>query len=151
MKKTNLDEKIAKLNQFVRESANKTFTGAQLNEALMSLGFTKTIASAIAQRCFPYEKIGVSRLYGVPKTPIYIGILSGIFNQRKITNSKYNRRNKSSQQETTVPSRDMTAETAWEVLIKAGKVRQKFNIGKLKAEYPSIYLKCLEYEIIKEE
>jgi len=115
MKKINLEEKITKLNNFCKESRGKSFTGAQLCEALMNLGFTKTISGNIAQKCFPFEK--------------------------KYDNKRRNKDASSS-------SKDSTSE-AWEILVKAGKVRQKFDINKLKKDYPLIYAKCLTYEIIQ--
>ena len=146
MKKINLEEKITKLNNFCKESRGKSFTGAQLCEALMNLGFTKTISGNIAQKCFPFEKIGVSRLYEVPKTPIYIGVLSGIYKSRANNQKKYD--NKRRNKDASSSSKDSTSE-AWEILVKAGKVRQKFDINKLKKDYPLIYAKCLTYEIIQ--
>ena len=148
-KKVNLEEKIAKLNAFCNESKGKSFTGAELCEALMGLGFTKTIAGNIAQKCFPYEKMGLSRLYEMPKTPIYIGVLSSIYKQKAANNKKYyHKKDKTSESPVESP-RDLTSE-AWDILIKAGKVRQKLNIAKLKKEFPMVYVKCLEYEIINE-
>lgn len=93
-KQINIYEMIAKLNSFCESSRKikSSFTGAELNEALMKLGFSKVIASAIAQKCFPYELIGKGRLYEVPKDPIHKDILRSLYDRQV----KYQKKRRSS-------------------------------------------------------
>lgn len=94
MRQVNIYEMIAKLNNFCESSRKerKSFTGAELNEALMKIGFSKIIASAIAQRCFPYELIGKGRLYEVPREPIHKDVLKGLYDRQV----KYQKKRRSS-------------------------------------------------------
>lgn len=144
MKKVNIDEQIKKLNEFRMTSLTKTFTGAELGEKLMNLGFNRIISSAIAQKCFPYEKLGKGRLYEVPKEPIHKSILVGLYNRQ----NEYNRKIRSPKQ-SVIESPENKTQEAWDTLIEAGVIKPKFNLSRLKAEYPAIYLKCLDYEIVK--
>lgn len=94
MKQINIYEMIAKLNNFC-ESARKekrSFTGAELNENLMKIGFSRVIASAIAQKCFPFELIGKGRLYDVPKDPIHKDVLRSLYDRQV----KYQKKRRSS-------------------------------------------------------
>ena len=148
MKKTiNIYELIQKLNQFCESSIkmNKSsYTGAELNEELRKLGFTTTIASAIAQKCFPYEQVGKGRLYEVPTTPIHKNILQSLYDRQNNYMKKH--RNKESK---TTSTEETSVDKAWETLVNAGVIKTKFNLSRLKEQYPSIYLKCLDYEIVK--
>lgn len=84
MRQIDIYKMIAKLNSFCESSRKerKSFTGSELNEALMKIGFSKIIASAIAQKCFPYELIGKGRLYEVPKDPIHKDILRSLYDRQ---------------------------------------------------------------------
>lgn len=148
MKKTiNIYELIQKLNQFCESSIkmNKSsYTGAELNGELRKLGFTTTIASAIAQKCFPYEQVGKGRLYEVPKNPIHKNILQSLYDRQNGYNKKH--RNKESK---TTSTEEPTVDRAWETLVNAGVIKTKFNLSRLKEQYPTIYLKCLDYEVVK--
>ena len=149
MKKIDIYEMIRKLNQFCELSIkmnHTSYTGAELNEALRKLGFSTIIASAIAQKCFPFEQIGKGRLYEVPKTPIHKNVLQSLYDRQNNYSKKcYNNKNKKTP---STPAVNKT-EDAWKTLIEAGVIKTKFNLSRLKEEYPAIYLKCLDYEIVK--
>lgn len=140
MKKVNVEELTRKLNEFRMSNQNRTFTGKELNQKLMEeVGFSTIIASAIAQKYFPYEQVGKGRLYDVPEKPIYKDAIYAIFD-------KQNRRSKKQE----VGSNDnikMDQQKAWDTLVKVGVIKTKFNINTLKTRYPKIYLECLEYEL----
>ena len=148
MKKVNIEEMTLKLNQFREQNVKKTLTSPELIETLHSLGFSKTVASAIAQKCFSYELIGKdrSRLYEVPKEPIHKSILIGIYKRV----NEYNNRRKSNSSKPTMVKKNPMAEQqqAWDTLVNAGVIKPKFNLTTLKTKYPKVYLDCLEYELV---
>jgi hypothetical protein len=146
MKKVNVEEKTRKLNEFRMSNLNKSFTGLELNDAITQLGFTKTMASKIAQLCFPFEKVGSGRLYGVPKEPIHKSFISGLY---VATRKAANERNKiKAELPTKVDTKLLDKQKAWDILVEAGIIKAKFNLNTLKAKYPKVYLDCLEYELI---
>lgn len=146
MKKSKIDiyEMSRKLNTFCESSRkmNKSYSGSELNEALTNLGFSKVIASAIAQKCFPFEQMGKSRLYDIPKDPIHKDVLRSLYDRQ-------NNYAKKSRGQETKPHSVNNTEEAWQTLLDAGVIKRKFNLETLKSKYPSIYLECLEYEIVK--
>lgn len=153
-KKINIDEMTLKLNQFREQNVKKTLTSQELGESLHNLGFSKTVSSAIAQKCFSYELIGKdrSRLYEVPKEPIHKNILIGIYKRMNDYNTKS--RKGISSKSTAITKKSETSspmkqQEAWNTLIEAGVIKTKFNINILKSKYPKIYLECIEYEIVK--
>lgn len=79
MKKVNIEELTAALNGFIQKNANKTFTRQELGEKLSEAGFNPVVTGIIIPRLFPFEKMGTSRLYGVPKNPIYKGVVEGCY------------------------------------------------------------------------
>ena len=82
MRKVNVKELTQRLNEFIskKENESRTFTGAELHEALVNLGFSNGICYKISNKFFPYEQVGKSRLYEMPKTPIYIGLIDSLYN-----------------------------------------------------------------------
>ena len=91
MKKVNINEKAEAINTFRLENLSKTFTGTELQEALLGLGFNKTVASRIMSSCIPYEKIGLSRLYSFTKEPIHCKQIEAAYKHV----GDYRRKNKS--------------------------------------------------------
>ena len=148
MKKVNIEEMTLKLNQFREQNVKKTLTSPELIETLHNLGFAKTVASAIAQKCFAYELIGKdrSRLYEVPKEPIHKSILIGIYKRMNDYNTKY--RDSSPKPTVAKDNSKVEQQQAWDTLVKAGVIKPKFNLTTLKTKYPKVYLDCLEYEIV---
>lgn len=143
MKKVNTEELTKKLNEFRMNSLNKTFTSRELQDEINRLGFTRTIASAIMQKNFPYEKMGGStRLYSVPKEPIHKSLIESFYKSARVKRNDYNR-NKNNSSDSTV----ISEQQAWDKLVEVGIIRTKFNLNTLKSKYPKVYLDCLEYEI----
>ena len=143
MKKVNTEELTKKLNEFRMASLNKTFTAKELQDAINLLGFTRTIASAIMQKVFPFEKLGMSRLYSVPKDPIHKAVVENFYKVSRTKRNNYNHKGDDSK------NSPISEQQAWETLVNAGVIRTKFNLNTLKTKYPKVYLDCLEYEIVK--
>ena len=144
-KKVDIYELSRKLNTFCETSpkmGKSTYSGAELNEQLIKLGFSKAIASGLAEKCFPYEMVGKSRLYEIPSKPINKEIIKSLYERQ----NNYSKKSFAKKEHTTTSS---TTEDAWQILLDAGAVKRKFNIEALKSKYPKIYLECLEYEIVK--
>lgn len=79
MKKVNVEELTAALNGFIQSNKNKTFTRQEIGEKMNELGFNPMVSGIIIPKLFPYEKMGTSRLYGIPKDPIYKGVIEGCY------------------------------------------------------------------------
>ena len=79
MKKVNIKELTAALNNFIQSNKSKTFTRQELGEKMSELGFNDQITRLIIPKVFPFEKMGTSRLYGIPKDPIYKGVVEGCY------------------------------------------------------------------------
>ncbi len=79
MKKVNVEELTKALNGFIQSNKNKTFTRQELGEKLSEVGFNPVVSGIIIPRLFPFEKMGTSRLYGLPKEPIYKGVVEGCY------------------------------------------------------------------------
>jgi len=78
-KKVNVEELTKALNNFIQSNKNKTFTRQEIGEKMGELGFNPQITGIIIPKIFPYEKMGVSRLYALPKEPIYKGIVESCY------------------------------------------------------------------------
>ena len=78
-KKVNVEELTAALNDFIQKNKNKTFTRQELGEKLSETGFNPVVAGIIIPKLFPFEKMGTSRLYGLPKEPIYKGVVENCY------------------------------------------------------------------------
>ena len=79
MKKVNIEELTKALNSFIQSNKNKTFTRQELGEKLSEAGFNPVVSGIIIPKLFPFEKMGTSRLYGLPKDPIYKGVIEGCY------------------------------------------------------------------------
>lgn len=75
----NVAELTAALNDFIQSSKNKTFTRQEIGEKLTGLGFNSQVVGIIIPKVFPFEKMGKSRLYELPKNPVYKGIIEGCY------------------------------------------------------------------------
>lgn len=79
MKKVDVEELTKALNEFIQSNKNRTFTRQEIGEKMSELGFNPQVAGIIIPKLFPYEKMGTSRLYGLPKEPIYKGVVEGCY------------------------------------------------------------------------
>ena len=83
MKKVNIEELTAALNCFIQNNKNKTFTRQELGEKLSEAGFNHVVRGIIIPKVFPFEKMGTSRLYSLPKDPIYKGIIENCYKKAR--------------------------------------------------------------------
>ena len=74
MKKVNIEELTRKLNEFRMSHLNKTFTRDELVEKFHTLGFNAQVSGLLIPK-LPYEVLGKSRLYSMPKDPIYKNLI----------------------------------------------------------------------------
>jgi len=79
MKKVNIEELTAAINGFIQSNKNKTFTRQELGEKLAETGLNPVVSGILIPKVFPFEKMGTSRLYGLPKEPIYKGIVESCY------------------------------------------------------------------------
>lgn len=88
-KKINIEELTAALNSFIQSNKSKTFTRQEIGEKMIELGFNDQMTRLIIPRVFPFEKLGASRLYGLPKSPVYKGIIEGCYKTTRNYSKKY--------------------------------------------------------------
>ena len=146
MKKINIDEKTRQLNEFRMANIHKSFSGKELQDYLYSLGISRTIASALMSKCFPYEKMGSTRIYEVPREPIHKSMLNGLYENFRNKRNKYNSSKKSVQY-----SQD-SEEAALALLSARGYQIQKcvgFDLERFQKEQPILYKKYLKYETVQ--
>ena len=79
MKRVNIEELTMALNGIIQSNKNKTFTRQELGEKLAEAGLNPVVAGIIIPKVFPFEKMGTSRLYGLPKEPIYKGVVESCY------------------------------------------------------------------------
>ena len=88
-KKINIEELTKALNSFIQSNKSKTFTRQEIGEKMIELGFNDQMTRLIIPRVFPFEKLGASRLYGLPKSPVYKGIIEGCYKTTRNYSKKY--------------------------------------------------------------
>jgi len=88
-KKINIEELTKTLNSFIQSNKSKTFTRQEIGEKMIELGFNDQMTRLLIPRVFPFEKLGASRLYGLPKSPVYKGIVEGCYKTTRNYSKKY--------------------------------------------------------------
>ena len=88
-KKVNIEELTAALNGFIQNNKSKTFTRQEIGEKMIELGFNDQMTRLLIPKIFPFEKMGTSRLYGIPKSPVYKGIIDGCYKTTRNYSKKY--------------------------------------------------------------
>jgi hypothetical protein len=88
-KRINIVELTAALNNFIQNNKSKTFTRQEIGEKMLQLGFNDQMTRLLIPKIFPFEKMGTSRLYGLPKDPIYKGIIDGCYKTTRNYSKKY--------------------------------------------------------------
>ena len=88
-KKVNIEELTKALNGFIQSNKDKTFTRQEIGEKMIELGFNDQMTRLLIPKIFPFEKMGTSRLYGIPKSPVYKGIIDGCYKTTKNYSKKY--------------------------------------------------------------
>lgn len=155
-KKINIEELTVALNSFIQNNKNKTFTRQEIGEKMGELGFNDQMIRLIIPRVFPFEKLGKSRLYGLPKNPVYKGIIEGCY---KTTREYYKRHFSSkSNKKTAVKEKPVDAFTeAKEVndaihllLSKGYKISRPLglDVKALLADHPELAKKYMRYDTL---
>lgn len=149
MKRVNIEEKTRALNEFRVEASNKSFTYGELKGIFKERNITNdpmTLSGIL--RLFPFEKIGNSKIYEMPKTPIHISLLKKIWASRAEYQKKNNEKKKAIN---AVHSVEISEEAALAVLATKGYQIRKcvgFDLERFSKENPVLYKKYLKYEII---
>lgn len=157
-KKINIEELTAALNSFIQSNKNKTFTRQELGEKILELGFNDQMTRLMIPKIFPYEKLGTSRLYGLPKNPVYKGIVEGCYKTTRDYSKKYSTKEKKTtvkEVETPVVDRFTEAKEVNDairlLLSKGYKVSRPLglDVKALLADHPELTQKYMRYDIIK--
>ena len=157
MKKVNVEELTAALNGFIQSNKNKTFTRQEIGEKMNELGFNPMVSGIIIPKLFPYEKMGTSRLYGLPKEPVYKGVVEGCYKTaRGYKNSSRKAAKKTAAKEIKTPVVDTFAEAkevndAIHLLLSKGyKVSRPLglDVKQLLKDHPELSKTYMRYESI---
>lgn len=145
MKKVDVAEQTRKINEFIQNNQGKSFTGLELEEILHKLNFNKNVAYKIARSVFPFEKMGISTLYEVPKKPIYIDLIKNLY--KSVADSQRKRI-----QGKKIEVKEQNAEEAALAFLssKGYQIRKcvGFDLERFAKENPVLYKKYLKYEIV---
>jgi len=154
MKKVNVEELTKALNEFIQSNKNKTFTRQEIGEKMAELGFNPQVTGIIIPKLFPYEKMGTSRLYGIPKDPIYKGVIEGCYKTaRGYKNSSRKAAKKTAAKEMKTPIVDNFAEAkevndAIHLLLSKGyRVSRPLglDVKQLLKDHPELESKYMRY------
>ena len=156
-KKVNVEELTAALNSFIQSNKNKTFTRQELGEKLSEAGFNPVVTGIIIPKLFPFEKMGTSRLYGLPKEPIYKGVIESCYKTARGYKTSSRKAKKASAKEVKTPVVDNFTEAkeisdAIRLLLSKGyKISRPLGLDtkQLIADYPELIQKYMRYDIIK--
>lgn len=153
-KKINVEELTKALNGFIQSNRSKTFTRQEIGEKMAELGFNPQVTGIIIPKIFPYEKMGTSRLYGLPKDPVYKGIVEGCYKTaRGYKNSSRKTAKKTVAKEVKTPVVDNFAEAkevndAIRLLLSKGyKVSRPLglDVKQLLKDHPELESKYMRY------
>jgi len=155
-KKVNIEELTAALNDFIQKNTNKTFTRQELGDKLSEAGFNPVVTGIIIPRLFPFEKMGTSRLYGVPKNPIYKGVVEGCYKTARGYKTSSRKAKKVAAKEVKTPVVDTFTEAkevndAIRLLLSKGyKVSRPLglDVKALLADHPELTKKYMRYDSI---
>lgn len=157
MKKINIEELTAALNSFIQSNKDKTFTRQEIGEKMGELGFNDQMARLIIPKVFPFEKMGTSRLYGLPKNPVYMGIVEGCYKTTKgYSKKRSNKEKKAAVKEVKTPVVDTFAEAkevndAIHLLLSKGyKISRPLglDVKQLLKDHPELSKIYMRYESI---
>lgn len=139
MKRVNIEEKTRLLNEFRMANVSKTFTRDELIPQLKSLGISTQVIGIMIPKFFPSEKLGNSKLYGIPKEPIHKSLVAACYKQA----NDYKRKKE------VKPS--FNESEAISNLRAAGYQIRKcigFDVERFERENPVLYKKYLKYETL---
>lgn len=145
MRKVNIEEKTKALNEFRLKNQTKSFTYGELREKLGEVLSKNNIIINAAVKAFPYEMIGKSRLYSMPKDPIHWVFVNNAYKKQTKTHKDYAEKKEVSKEE------ELNEEQALKILTKRGYQIRKcvgFDLERFSKENPVLFKKYLKYEII---
>lgn len=153
MNKVNVEELTATLNRFIQSNKDKTFTRKEIGEKMNELGFNSQVTGIIVPKLFPYEKMGSSKLYGLPKDPIYKGVIEGCYKKARGYRTSSRKAKKVSTKEVKTPVVDTFAEAkevndAIHLLLSKGyKISRPLglDVKALLADHPELAQKYMRY------
>ena len=153
MKKVNIEELTKALNGFIQSNKSKTFTRQELGEKLSEVGFNPVVTGIIIPKLFPFEKMGTSRLYGLPKEPIYKGVIEGCYKTAREYKTSSRRAKKVAAKEEKTPVVDAFTEAkevndAIRLLLSKGyKISRPLglDVKQLLADHPELTQKYMRY------
>ena len=156
MKKVNVEELTKALNSFIQSNKNKTFTRQEIGEKMAELGFNPQVTGIIVPKLFPYEKMGTSRLYGIPKDPIYKGVIEGCYKTARGYKTSSRKAAKKASKEMKTPIVDNFAEAkevndAIHLLLSKGyRVSRPLglDVKQLLKDHPELSKTYMRYESI---
>jgi hypothetical protein len=154
--KVNVEELTKALNGFIQSNKSKTFTRQELGEKLSEVGFNPVVAGVIIPKLFPFEKMGTSRLYGLPKEPIYKGVIESCYKTVRGYKTSSRKAKKTSTKEVKTPVDNFTeakeiSDAIRLLLSKGYKVSRPLGLDtkQLIADHPELIQKYMRYDIIK--
>ena len=154
--KVNVEELTKALNGFIQSNKSKTFTRQELGEKLSEVGFNPVVAGVIIPKLFPFEKMGTSRLYGLPKEPIYKGVIESCYKTVRGYKTSSRKAKKVSAKEVKTPVDNFTeakeiSDAIRLLLSKGYKVSRPLGLDtkQLIADHPELIQKYMRYDIIK--
>lgn len=162
-KKINIGELTAALNSFIQSNKSKTFTRQEIGEKMMELGFNDQMTRLLIPKIFPFERMGTSRLYGLPKDPVYKGIIDGCYKTTRDYSKKYfkNKEKTTVKEKSAIKEKSTTVDAFTEakeindairlLLSKGYKVSRPLGLDTkaLLADHPELAQKYMRYDIIK--
>ena len=156
MKRVNVEELTKALNGFIQSNKNKTFTRQELGEKMAEIGFNPQVTGIIIPKLFPYEKMGTSRLYGLPKDPIYKGIIEGCYKTARGYKTSSRKAAKKTTKEVKTPIVDNFAEAkevndAIRLLLSKGyRVSRPLGLDtkQLLKDHPELAKKYMRYDTL---
>lgn len=155
MKKVNIEELTKALNGFIQSNKSKTFTRQELGEKLSEVGFNPVVTGIIIPKLFPFEKMGTSRLYGLPKEPIYKGIIEGCYKTAREYKTSSRKAKKAAAKEKKTPVDTFTeakeVNDAIRLLLSKGyKISRPLglDVKALLADHPELAKKYMRYDSI---
>lgn len=140
-KSVNIDDVTRSINEFRIANQTKSFTGSELAEALNKLGISRNVVSFIV-KLFPFEKMGITKLYEMPKDPIHKSLVNSCYNK----NREYK---KNWLKKSNTPKEEISEESALKLLQSKGYQIRKavgFDLKRFQKENPDLYEKYLVYE-----
>ena len=162
-KRVNIEELTSALNGFIQSNKNKTFTRQEIGEKMNELGFNDQMIRLVVPKVFPYEKLGKSRLYELPKSPVYKGVIESCYKITRDYSKKYfkNKEKTTVKEKADVKEKPTTVDAFTEakeindairlLLSKGYKISRPLGLDTkaLLTDYPELAQKYMRYDVIK--